>query len=503
MRRWLARLAIAAASAVVIAIIALLYAIGCGCSGNAAITAVHFAALRDNPTALREFLQRMPKGGDLHVHLSGAVYAEDLIAWGREKNLCFDLPTSAMTDKCGADAPAIADAFNPENPNAQTLYDRMVNALSMRAFLPSAAVPTGHDQFFATFGKFGAVTWQVVGEMTADRLRNYAADAVQHTELMATLIDSNYVKQDVKAIGAEADFARRLEIVKSTNADAAVKAAMSQIDAWYATVASKLGCKTAKPDPGCAVSYRYIAQVNRNADEVSVFVQTALAAALVRADPRVAGLNFVGPEDYRVARENYADHMRMIGFLTKGAPAVPVALHAGELWIGLVPPADLAFHIRQAVEVAGARRIGHGVSLAFEPNMDALTAEMRQGNVAVEINLTSNDVILGVRGKNHPLPTYLHAGVPVVLSTDDAGVSRIDLTNEYLRAARDYRLGYRTLKAIARDGLTYAFLNDHDKREEFARFDRASAEFEHSVTESLPFWSRLRSLIAAAFGAGG
>jgi adenosine deaminase len=93
--------------------------------------------------------------------------------------------------------------------------------------------------------------------------------------------------------------------------------------------------------------------------------------------------------------------------------------------------------------------------------------------------------------------------VPVVLSTDDAGVSRIDLTNEYLRTARDYRLGYRTLKAIARDGLSYAFLNDHDKREELARFDRASAEFEHSVTESLPFWSRLRSLIAGAFGAGG
>ena len=33
--------------------------------------------------------------------------------------------------------------------------------------------------------------------------------------------------------------------------------------------------------------------------------------------------------------------------------------------------------------------------------------------------------------------------MPVVLSTDDAGVSRIDLTNEYFRAARDYPLGYR------------------------------------------------------------
>jgi adenosine deaminase len=55
-----------------------------------------------------------------------------------------------------------------------------------------------------------------------------------------------------------------------------------------------------------------------------------------------------------------------------------------------------------------------------------------------------------VRGKDHPLPAYLAAGVPVVISTDDAGVSRIDMTNEYFRAARDYGLDYRTLKAIAR-----------------------------------------------------
>src|SRR5262249_46585820 len=76
----------------------------------------------------------------------------------------------------------------------------------------------------------------------------------------------------------------------------------------------------------------------------------------------------------------------------------------------------------------------------------------------VEVNLTSTDLILGVRGKDHPLPAYLAAGVPVVLSSDDAGISRIDLTNEYMRAARDYGLGYRMLKAIARNSLIHSFL---------------------------------------------
>jgi adenosine deaminase len=135
-----------------------------------------------------------------------------------------------------------------------------------------------------------------------------------------------------------------------------------------------------------------------------------------------------------VARRDYTRQMKIIRFLAKD---VPVALHAGELWLGLVPPSDLSFHIRQAIEIADAQRIGHGVSLAFERDAEGLLAEMRARPVVVEISLTSNDLILGVRGKEHPLPAYLAAGVPVVLSTDDAGLSRIDLTNEYFRAARD------------------------------------------------------------------
>src|SRR5262249_28579305 len=123
------------------------------------------------------------------------------------------------------------------------------------------------------------------------------------------------------------------------------------------------------------------------------------------------------------------------------------------------PPSDLSFHIRQAIEIAGARRIGHGVSVAFERDAEGLLAEMRARPVVVEISLTSNDLILGARGKEPPLPAYLAAGVPVVLSTDDAGVSRIDLTNEYFRAARDYGLSYRELKAIARNALRYSFLD--------------------------------------------
>ena len=102
-----------------------------------------------------------------------------------------------------------------------------------------------------------------------------------------------------------------------------------------------------------------------------------------------AGMNFVGPEDYRVAREDYRRHMEMIGFLAKDAA---VALHAGELWLGIVPPEDLTFHIRQAVEVAGARRIGHGVALAYERRSNELLDTMRRKPVATLSSAVSQSV---------------------------------------------------------------------------------------------------------------
>jgi adenosine deaminase len=178
---------------------------------------------------------------------------------------------------------------------------------------------------------------------------------------------------------------------------------------------------------------------------------------------------------------------------------VNVSLHAGELWLGLVPPDDLTFHIYEAVKVAGAQRIGHGVDLAFENKLDDLLQTMRQRKIAVEINLTSNDQILGVHGRAHPFPAYRAAGVPVVLSTDDAAVERIDLTNEYFRAARDYHLGYATLKAIARASLTYSFLDDAGKQQELARFDAASAAFEHAMAARESLWQDFRLIVKAGF----
>ena len=457
------------------------------------VTAATFEALRDDHTALRGFLRRMPKGGDLHVHLSGGVYAERLIAWSAQDGLCLRKSDMSMVDPPCDNAAGIAPMS--EVVRDQTLYDQLVDALSMRFFLPSAAMPSGHDQFFAAFSRFGAESYRRYAEMTADELGGYQAESVQYAEFMMSFLPSKDRQELNDAIKGQTDFTVMLETLQRSGLDRIVEEMRKQVANQIARVETLLDCDAERTKPGCNVTYRYIAQVTRNNPPEDIFVQTAVAAALVRAEPRVVALNFVQPEDQQVALRDYRAQMRIIGFLARD---VPVALHAGELWLGLVPPEHLTFHIRAAVEVAGARRIGHGVSLAFERDLDGLLATMRQRQVAVEINLTSNDVILGVRGKDHPLPTYLAAGVPVVLSTDDPGVSRIDLSNEYFRAARDYGIGYRALKAIARNALIHSFLAADDKQRELDRFDRSSADFERSVTG--PDWQfrHLAILLKAA-----
>jgi adenosine deaminase len=155
---------------------------------------------------------------------------------------------------------------------------------------------------------------------------------------------------------------------------------------------------------------------------------------------------------------DYELQMKFIDYLHGVYPKPHINLHAGELAPGLVPPEGLCCHIRMAVETGHSERIGHGVDVMHEDRPYELLKEMAAKHVMVEINLTSNDVILGVAGKDHPLPIYRKYHVPVSLNTDDEGVSRIDMTHEYVRAASTFQLSYADLKQMVRTGLEHIFL---------------------------------------------
>jgi adenosine deaminase len=442
-----------------------------------------YEAARRNPLDLHAFLVRMPKGADLHYHTTGGVYAETFIRDGEEDGLCIDLAAHAFVrspaaaeggasgPSCGAGEAPAAKAMSD-----QDLEDTLIDAFSMRSFVPYAG-DSGHDHFFAAFSKFGAVSSKHAGEWLDEIVTRAAAQNEQYLELMVTP-DFKHTIQIAKQIGWRDELADlRTELLARGLKDD-IAPAIAARDAAEAHRRKAERCGEPQESPSCQVTVRYLYQILRGFPKEQVFAQTLLGFETAMADPRFVGINYVMPEDGRISMEDYALHMKIVGFLHKLYPQVHISLHAGELAEGLVPPEGLCCHIRLAVEVAHAERIGHGVDVMDEDRPYDLLKEMAAKHVMVEINLTSNDVILGVSGKEHPFPEYRKYHVPIALSTDDEGVSRIDLTHEYVRAAETYGLSYSDLKQMVRTGLEHDFLLGASLWREPDGFGRAVAACE-------------------------
>jgi adenosine deaminase len=420
-------------------------------------TARYFESIRRAPPQMLAFLLRMPKGGDLHNHLSGGIYAETFIQWAADKKLCVNQATGSLTLP-----PCDADKGLPPVSNALTnglLYRQLIDAWSMRYWQPGPlSGQNGHDHFFDTFGKFGVATAGQTGQMLAEAATRAARGRVSYMELMLTPASVQSAALSLKA-GWDGDFAGTWEKLKSNGLAEAVAEGIKSLQQAEADKDKVLQCGTPQADAGCKVTLRYVAQVSRGAALGVVFAQMATGFALANEpNSKVVGVNLVQPEDGLLSMQNFALHMEMLAFLRPRYPQAHLTLHAGELAPGMVPPAGLSFHIRDSVLKAQAERIGHGVDIMHEDEPYQLLREMARRRVLVEICLTSNDVILGVRREQHPLATYLQYGVPVALATDDEGVSRSEISREFLKAAEEQGLGYLQLKALARNSLEHAFV---------------------------------------------
>ncbi len=419
-------------------------------------TARHYDSIRQQPGLLLAFLREMPKGGDLHIHLAGAIYSESLIDFAAADGFCIDRTTSVLIappcdDACDrfASKPAVRCAYQDH-----VLYNSIIDAWSMRNW---AGEEPGHDHFFATFDKFLPAMTNHLGDSLAETAERAAADHLQYLELMHTA-DGNLAPRLGATVGWDDDFSRLREKLLAGGMKDVVDATRQQLDHDEAKMRQVLSCGTPQAAAGCGVTIRYLYQVLRGLPKEQVYAQILLGFELAQADPRFVGLNLVMPEDYYVPMHDFDLHMKMLDYLHGIYPKVHISLHAGELAMGLVPPEGLRFHIRESIEKGHAERIGHGVSVMNERDALGLLQEMSRRNVLVEICLTSNDLILGVRGDEHPLPVYLRYGVPVALATDDEGVSRSDMTHEYVRAAETYHFNYVDLKRMARQSVEHSFL---------------------------------------------
>ncbi len=439
-------------------------------------------------------MNQIPKGGDLHHHFSGAIYAENYLDWAGEKNYCVyiqDLPEMKiekfqMGKLDEKDSKSSQDCISVQAIRSNdALYRELLMKWSDKDFSNHFHSEFAPDQqFFSTFAYFtpaAGIDYRGQLEQLKERAEQEniqyletmvkAAPAIAAPAWEAKLDALSAANSDAQALGVLSDYLQFMQ------EDPAQTAAIND----YVTLLKSIS--TGMDDDNFTV--RFQSYVARNAAPGRVFSGLYSAFSAAAQFPEIVGVNFVSPENGMLSMRDYHLHMLMFHVLKQKFPSVKTSLHAGELVLGMVPPEGLKNHIDEAVLLANSNRIGHGIDIVYESNAFSLLDEMRKRKVAVEINLTSNEFILGVKDEAHPISLYAEHGVPYVISTDDAGVSRINLSGEYVLYASRYKPSYETLKNTIYNSINYSFMNETDKRQALRQLDTRFGEFEAAIAKSV------------------
>jgi Adenosine deaminase len=443
----------------------------------------YFEKIRNNEAALTAFISQMPKGGDLHNHYSGSIYAESYVNWLIEADYCIN-PQTLET---------VQPSANGECPSAPfTKFSTLKFSMKPAAFeiFKSTLIrrwstkeydqvhnDAREEHFFSTFGNFSPAGNINYNRGLRELVTRAKAENLSYIETMFTTIKLSKAEHQVDLID-NSDSIKNYnsileELEKSKNA-AMLKPVLKSL--YWSIIQTLPVYKTAADfnrfidslhenfvgdDP--AFTLRYQAFITRINDPLTTFINMVVAFEAVKQSStgNLVGLNIVAPEDHPVSMQDYWLHMQMFAFCHTVYPSINYALHAGELTGGVVQPEELTWHISSAVYDAGAKRIGHGVDIAYEKNNYNLLRYMSVHHIPVEINLSSNEFILGVKDDRHPVLLYKHFNVPIVISTDDAGVSRTSLTEQYVLLARRYKeISYTDIKKFVYNGIVYSFIKD-------------------------------------------
>ncbi len=413
--------------------------------------------------ALHRFLYAMPKGGDLHLHLTGSAFPEwlhEIALAEAAQGVAYYVKT--RIDNCAVDV-SQADAYLMLH---RTLDQRRYEALSecergeyqalgaldaeaRAAWMNSVRLEAPHegrDEFFERhWQRLGDLlrSPHVVAEMLYRNMRAFADEGVA------------YIEPQVPVFG----FLDRAGAPLAPEGVLAVyRQRMAQADAQATGVTVRMQLSALRFHPQAEQTLRRIYRLaSEHADVVAV--------------------NLVGREDHdRGHPLRFLDTFRD---LRRTHPGVRLSIHAGE-------SARPDSHVRDTL-LLGADRIGHGLNLI----QDAQTLlDLRHGPHLVEINLISNLLLGYVDGFDaHPFPEYLRIGVPVALSTDDRGMWDSTLTDEFFVAVREYNLTWAELRALGRNSLAFSFLDEATKSRLLAdyerRMDRFAADFKRRGTASL------------------
>jgi len=216
---------------------------------------------RHRPPSLRAFVQRMPKGGDIHSHLSGAVYAEHYLKWAAADGYCVDPkgPALVKPSACGQNPSYFAASDLLQRPNT---YAALVNLWSTRN-LPFAG-RSGHDQFFDAFSGFDLISSSLTrqDDMVAEVANRAASQHINYLELMLT-IQGSPVRTLGRTVGWTGNFAQMRQQLLALGLNNLVAQGSQDLATLNAEVAKTLGCETPMPQPGCEVKVRYLQQTTR------------------------------------------------------------------------------------------------------------------------------------------------------------------------------------------------------------------------------------------------
>jgi len=402
-----------------------------------------------------DFLYRMPKGGDLHNHLTGAIYAESYIQYAVEDGLCID-PQSRLS-------PQPCESSKGEVPAAEALTNfplrnRVIDAWSIRNYIPTGDDRSVRYHFFAAFGKFDPLINRHWGEMFAEVAQRAG---IQHEIYLETMLtpDQGEALKLGHDMGWSDDLPALRQKLFAAGLDKVVADARSNLDTGEKGMRQILGCGTPHPQAGCGVTLRFLNQVLRAFPKEQVYAQMLAGFELASKDPRVVGINLVQSQDEYRALNDFDLHMKMLDYLHGVYPKVHITLHAGELMPGEVKPDELlASHIRESIDVGHAERIGHGIDVIYERDAPGLLAQMAKQHILVECAVHSYQVVREIPNNENPYAIYSRAGVPLALATDDEGIVRSDLTFYFRTAVVDFHARYPELKTMVRNSLDYAFV---------------------------------------------
>ena len=411
----------------------------------------HFNTIKSDPKALYAFFKGMPTGGELHYHFDGSSSPETMLSFAARGDYCLDPETFTLSHFKTVCHDLTAKQLLKNQPR----FEQTIRAWSMKDFSRSKGSPINH--FYSAFAKAGTIQSDFDTHLLANIMERAANQHELYLEMIALHLEDD--KKYAKLIQSAANMAEKKRILLANpDFQNSINRSIHESNRLLTQSRKILDCDSMPEKAACSLTVKFQYYVNREESLDQVFAQALAGFVTATQSNDIVGVNMVGAEHGVICLHDYKAHMDMFNFLHTAYPKVHIALHAGEISPRLAKPKDLSFHIHDAVFTGQAERIGHGVDITHEDDLTNLLNYMAKKPVAVEINLTSNRELLNIYGKKHPLRFYLKHHVPVVLSTDDEGILRTDLTHEYVDAVIGHKLDYPTIKAINRNTLTYSFL---------------------------------------------